>query len=262
MFAQKPTVRLFTAIAASSLIAASQSGAATLTNISSAGVPTGSVDMSALGTTNWAVWNVRTNSTTTSINATATKNGGLGIISAITPTGVSNVRGTSSIDGNYPPNTFTWTTLDATGSVAPPSDGIVAGVFQSPLNNVGTGVRFSIQNLAPLAAGQYYLITVLATGYQAVNTLTATVGGDSVSQDSSSFGNSKTTDSFQFHYEPTSSSDQIDFTYTIKTDTNTDQALSQAVIQGVTISIVPEPSSALMALAGGLAFLGYRRRKG
>ncbi len=52
-----------------------------------------------------------------------------------------------------------------------------------------------------------------------------------------------------------------DFTYTIKTDTNADQALSQAVIQGVTISIVPEPSSSLMTLVGGLAFLGFRRRK-
>lgn len=236
--------------------------AAVLTNITSAGSNTTSANLSSLGTANWAAWNVRTNGTTSSIAPTATKNGGLGTISGITFTGAeaTSVRGTDSL-GNYPSNVFTWTTSDATGSVAAPSDGKLPGVFQSPLNFVGTGVAFSIQNLPPLTAGQYYLVTVLGSGYQAVNTLTASVGGQSVSQDSNSFGNSKTTDSFRFQYEPTSISDQLDFSYTIKTDTESTQSLSQAVIQGVTISIVPEPSSALMALVGGIATLGVRRRK-
>jgi PEP-CTERM putative exosortase interaction domain len=260
---KKPTVRFLSSVAALGLITVSQSGAAILTNITTSGANTTSANLSSLGTTNWAVWNVRANGTTSSISATASKNGGLGTISGITFTGAdaTSVRGTDSL-GNYPSNIFTWTAVDATGSTAAPSDGKIPGVFQSPLNFVGTGVKFSIQNLPPLAAGQYYLITVLGSGYQAINTLTATVGSDSVSQDSNSFGNSKTTDSFRFHYEPTSISDQIDFSYTIKTDTDAVQALSQAVIQGVTISVVPEPSSSVMALVGGLAFLGFRRRKG
>jgi hypothetical protein len=263
MRSKKPTSRFLAHAAAIGLMASAPTHAAVLTNITSSGANTTSANLSALGTTNWAVWNVRANGTTASINATASKNGGLGTISGITftGTGATSVRGTDSL-GNYPANVFTWTTGDATGtSTTAPSDGKIPGVFQSPLNLVGTGVRFSIQNLAPLAAGQSYLVTVLASGYQSINTLTASVGGQSVSQDSNSFGNAKTTDSFRFQYEPTSISDQLDFSYIIKTDTDDAQSLSQAVIQGVTISIIPEPSSALMALIGGISTLGFRRRK-
>lgn len=74
-------------------------------------------------------------------------------------------------------------------------------------------------------------------------------------------GESKKTDVFQFSYTPDSNSDTINFTY-LHTPNTTGKSSSHSALQAVTISVIPEPSSVFLTLAGGITALGFRRRKG
>jgi len=239
------------------------SQAAVVTNISSAGVPTGSVNLSTLGTTDWAAWNTLA-STGTTIAPFATKNGGIATISNLTPAGVggAGVRGPSSLDA-YPASVFTWSTGDSTSSVAAPADGKVSGVFSTTTGptSSGRGVQFTISDLPTLAVGQSSLISVMATSFRGIGTLTATAtGATPISQTGSTLGETKNTDVFQFSYTPELGSDSIHFTY-LHTPNLTGNSASHSPLQAVTISVIPEPSSAFLTLIGGIATLGFRRRK-
>ena len=231
--------------------------AATLLNNSSSGTTVASVDLSSYGTTNWAAWNTRSNTLGTEGFAPfATKSGGIGTISPVTFAGdSSNARGTTSL-GAYPA-TFSWTTADATGGIAAPGDGILTGIFAGTVADTGSGVTFNITNLPPLTGGQNYLVSVMTTTFRGTATLTATSGVlTPPGQTTPTHGETKSTEVSSFLYNPDLATDSVAFTL-IHTSAS---GSSHSAIQAVAISIIPEPSTALLAL-GGMMAATFRRRR-
>ena len=239
------------------------SSAATVTNITSAGVDqprasTGtSIDVSALGSVNWAVWDVRTTASTTSpVAPYATKTGGTGTISGIGFAGSStNVRGTNTTTSFV--NTFTWTG----GTAVPNADGKLTGIFGGNVNTLNNGASFSLTDLAPLDAGQSYQISVLAAVFNGQGTMTATTGASSPFQLGISAGatNERLTQLFQFNYTPELATDSLSLSW-ILTSVGTGGS-AHATIQAVAISIIPEASTASLAILGTATALLRRKRR-
>lgn len=235
------------------------SHAATVANVTSAGVPaSGVIDLSAAGTLNWAAWNSRVNDTAPAMVPYAIKSGGTGLIGDLLPGASStNVRGTSTVTSFV--STFTW----AGGTAAITGDGILTGGFGgSNLNSTGNGVTFTISGLAPLAVGESYLISVYGAAFNVTTaTMTATAtGATPVSQLSQDAGNTnqRLTELYQFSYAPTLGTDTLNIRYALTTDGS--GANSHVTLQGVAISVVPEPAAALLGGLGAIGLIVRRRR--
>ncbi len=241
--------------------------AATLTNTTTSAVstlPTPNVDLSAIGTLNWAAWDTDSGSTT-SIAPTQVKAAGVGTVSSITESGTasSTVRGstnrTSSVD------TFTWTTSDESSNTAAPVDGILIGAFNTNLDHSDAGVQFNITDLAALTGGQYYEINIFTSAFRAQGILNASIVGDPgslISQNGIYHGASKYTEYHTIAYNPDSISDSLNIAYDVLVEgTSGGETSSHISIQAVAYSIVPEPSTFALLLIFGLGSLGLRRRK-
>jgi hypothetical protein len=225
-----------------------------------------SVDLTAAGSTHWAAWN-RTNTTNvSSASPNYTKTGGTGTISAITTTNSSaivepaayaaTVRGTNS-STSYPDSpVFSWSTMDSSSSA--PS--FMTGIFHTTLNQDLYGVHFSITDLPALAEGLAYRINVYATSYNGASTLTLTSGTAFATLDgeAKSTGRTKSTNLFEFNYNPDSPSTVLDVDLRLS---GTFGDSGHAAIQAVAISVIPEPSASLIAFAGLGTALLYRNRK-
>lgn len=224
-----------------------------------------SVDLTAAGTSDWAAWHRGNNGEVLSASPTYRMNGGIATISAITttnpsaitePTEYKNVvRGTSS-SNNYPKNVFTWTNAVA-GTAAPDH---LTGIFHATLRQSLYGVQFSISNLPLLTEGQHYRINVYGTSYNGSSSITLTSGSLNATLNGASKGsgnNDKTTNLFAFDYNPDSASNSLLVTL-ISNGTVTN---AHAPIQAVAISIIPEPSSAILPVFGGIALATLRRRR-
>lgn len=239
--------------------------AAILTNVTSSATATSDVDLSSLGTTNWAAWDSASGSTS-SIGATHFKASGTGTISAITGSDGTNVRGTGNT-GSYPSDVFSWTQSDESSNLAAPADGIISGVFNSSLDDDTVGITFSITNLASLGGSGYYEINLFATAFRAQGALSADINGDGgslISQNGTTQDAVKNTDRYTIAYNPDSSSDVLNIYYDVLVDlSGSGDTSSHAAFQAVTISAVPEPS-AFALISGGLAMawitLARRRR--
>lgn len=227
--------------------------------LSGAGVTNGvtGINLTSIGTTNWAAWNSDVNPDPTPAadyrKATAT-----GTISAISTTGGSAVvRGTGSTAA-YPTGIFTWSTSDSNGSLAAPTT--MAGLFHETLEQTTNGVHFTITGLPTLLVGQSYLISLYASAFNGGAQATASFTGlTSVSLDGVTHDGTKNTDRFQFLYTPDSTASSLDLA--VKLINNTSGAdSSHALIQAVAISIVPEPSVSVLGALGLLGLLKVRRR--
>jgi hypothetical protein len=225
-----------------------------------------SVDLTAAGSTHWAAWNRSSNTNVTSASANYTKTGGTGTISAITTTNPSaivgppayaaTVRGTNS-SSSYPVNpVFTWSSSDSSSSA--PS--FMSGIFHTTLTQDLHGVHFSITDLPALAEGLAYRINVYATSYNGASTITLTSGTAfaTLNGETKSTGRTKTTNLFEFNYNPDSPSTVLDVDLRLSGDFGDS---GHAAIQGVAISVIPEPSTSLLAFAGVAASLLRRNRK-
>ncbi len=246
------------------------SHAASLSNTSTSAVttlPSPNVDISAVGTTNWAVWDTDSGDVT-SIAPTQFKDGGVGTVGSITAssfgTAGNNVRGstnrTSSVD------TFTWTTADEASNTAAPADGILIGAFNSSLDNAGAGVQFNITDLAALTGGQFYEINIYTSAFRAQGKLNASIEGDAgslISQNGIYHDASKYTEYYTIAYNPDSTSDILNIAFDMLDDgTSGGETSSHISIQAVAYSIVPEPGTYAL-LAGCLAFtwIAFARRR-
>lgn len=246
------------AIASAYALTLTSSGAATLTNITSNGVAIGDVDLTEVGTTNWAAWDVRVSSTSSSIAPTQFKESGNGTISSISPFGDSAVRGTTSY--SIYTDTFTWTTPDENSNTAAPSDGRLSGIFNSNLDTIGNGVSFNITDLATLTGGQYYQINVYTSTFRGTGKFNADInGGTAITQLGLEHDTTKNTDYFSIAYNPDDISDSLNISYELFSKTTAGS--SHTVIQAVGISIVPEPSCYAL-IAGALAFFCIAHSQG
>jgi hypothetical protein len=242
---------------------ASHLSAATVTNITSAGSEqTGGINLTGLGSVNWAAWHSNTPATTTfaELSPFATKTASVGTISGLTPRGTSTlVRGSDTFTSYR--NVITW----SDGTAAVPNAGLLSGGFGTNVNAFNNGVGFSITNLVPLALGQTYQINVLAAAFNGGGTMTATTplgaGTSTATQAGTVRDNSNTrnTELFQFSYSPDSITDTLNLTYVLSVDGS--GASSHVLIQGVGISIIPEPSTALLLISAATIGLARRTRR-
>ncbi|WP_269524599.1 hypothetical protein [Coraliomargarita parva] len=242
---------------------ASMTFGASLLNITSTGTAISEVDLTATGTTNWALWDIFSSSTVSDLAPTASKNTGsatgIGIMSHITPFGGTTVRGTTSIN-NYT-DTFTWTQSDEASNIAAPSDGLAIGAFNGTLNTTGLGVTFNITDLAALSGGLYYEISVFTTSFRGTGEFNADINGTStVTQAGIAHDTIKDTDYFSIAYNPDSTSDVLNISFELASLISGGSA--HTAIQAVSISIVPEPSTfALIAGCLAMVWIGLQRRR-
>ena len=232
---------------------------ASLANVSSAGASAGTaVNLTTVGSSGWAAWELPDGTTGgTSYSPFATKNGGLGTISAITRLGGGALRSPGADNSSQ---SFSWTTSDATGSVASPADKRLSGVFSATLSTQGQGVSLTLTNLAALTGGQTYLITLYGYSYGARGQATASIGATSVNQLSANINTTvRNAELYQFSFNPDSTDDVLTLAYAISSAGN--DANAHTAIQAVAISIIPEASSAVMALAGATVLLARRKRR-
>lgn len=226
-----------------------------------------SVNLTTTGTTDWAAWHRGNNDNIASAAPNYRKSGGAATISAITttnpgaitgpPSYAGTVRGTNS-SGNYPASPFSWS--DATGGAAGPTT-YLSGIFHTTTAQSVHGVQFSISNLPALASGETYRITVYGTSYGNASTLTLTNGLLSafLNGEPKETGNgSKTTNAFAFDFNPDSEADVL--TVALRLSGSPLNANGHAAIQAVSISVIPEPATPLLAFAGAALIVSRRKR--
>ncbi len=202
------------------------------------------------GAFDWAIYD-NTGGATASISPTNTKSGSSVLnTAALTAVTVGNsVRGTSSKGAEL----FTYTNGTSPTSQ---TNATVAEVFDSTLDLVGTGVKFSVAG-DPLVTRT---LKVWATGFNGQGTLTATLPGAANQLALSQlYTASKVPTLFTITYLPDNPGDNLGISYVMTTDTGGAATSSHVGIQAVAVA-VPEPTSAI-TLLGGLAFVLSRRRR-
>lgn len=212
------------------------------------------VDLTDLGTVDWALWNTTDAASVGSHVATNTKSGGADIISAITAVGGSgSVRGVSGAVQTY---SYTDGTSPATAT-----DATSGFVINSQLDSMGAGITLSITG----SSSQLYVVDIWTAGFRARGDLTASLSGaDDVVLSSRTFGDvgvAKESSRFTISFQPDSDTDLLNLSFLMSADTGSNAHVG---IQAITVTAVPEPSSYafLLGLVGfGFALNGMRRRR-
>ncbi len=232
--------------------------AATLTNITTAGVSIADVYLSDAGDTNWAAWNT-TQTGQSSISATQSKKAGTGTISDMLPSGGTDVRGTSTT-GGYSSTDFTWTTTDETSNSVAPGSGVITGIFNGTLNSA-VGVTFNITDLPTLTGGLLYQVNVYTTAYYAQGSFNAVIGAGTPTptQLGNSHTSNKYTDYFSLAYNPDGLSDVLNITFADNRSHSNTNNFDHVAIQAVAISVIPEPSSFAMVLGTFALLFAFRK---
>jgi hypothetical protein len=225
--------------------------AATLTAVSSDATELSSVDMTTEGTLNWAIWNSRSNPDSSPGADYFMNSGTTGTISEISRTTGSGVRGTDSVT-SYPQNIFTWS--NGNSNTVPER---VTGMFTTT-DQTTIGVQFSITNLPSLTNGEVYLINLYGSAFRGTAEVSAVSGTLLAKVTGLAKTESKKVERYQFHYNPDSTEDVLTLQSLLKID---DGSNAHALINGVSISIVPEPSPMILGGMGMLSLMAVRRRK-
>jgi len=206
----------------------------------------GNVNLTAKGTTDWAIWDYQSSSTGTSGAPSNRRLGGsaIGNMSAAlgTPRGIT---------GTVPVQNYTYTDgtspTSATGSV-------IGAITDTSINVVGSGVKLNITGDPTTPE----TVTVYVTGFNAIGTFTAQLNGATTYTDSTpSFGATRTPAVYTLTFQPNLVTDTLQLSYTISTlnaggNANLD-------LQAVTVAAVPEPCALGLLAAGGLQLLRRRR---
>lgn len=224
--------------------------AASLIARTTTAIETNSVNLTAEGSSNWAIWNSRSNPATTPTADFFMNSGTVGTISGITRTTGSGVRGTESL-ASYPTGTFTWSNGNDNNVPAQ-----ISGMFTTT-NQTTAGVQFTITDLPSLTNGQVYQITLYGSAFRGRAEVTATVGSLTATVDGITKTEAKTVEQYQFFYNPDSAVDVLTLSSRLAVDSGSN---SHSLINGVSIAVVPEPSSLLLGAFGVLSLLGVRRR--
>ena len=244
------------ALFAISMSPAVSEGAVLAGNVSTA---TGSVDLTAIGTISWAVWNYGAGNTGTSLvpsnrNSGAPTVGNAGFISSIGRVGgVSpNVRG-----GNASLLTFNYNNGASTLTFS----GTSGMVFPSNLDSTNQGTALSITG----NTGQVYQVSVWAGGFAGQGRMTASLTGatdvvldSQVYNDVDSGAGAKGATLFTYTFQPNSATDTLNLSYVLLSESGVGN--SHVGISAVAVALVPEPSSfALVAAFGALGLMRRRR---
>ncbi|WAC19120.1 PEP-CTERM sorting domain-containing protein [Luteolibacter sp. SL250] len=223
------------------------------------------VDLTASGTTNWAIWDFQSGADAATTRApsntlgTPVAPGTAGYISGLT--GISPEGGTGNLQGSgtLGATFFTYSNGADPGSLSPPLK--IGTAFSSTLDLEGTGMGFTVTG----DPSQLYRVSIWAVGFNGQGTLTASLNGaTSLPLVTQTFINAKAPVLFTIEFQPDSATDLLHLSYILTTDTpngsGTTGKNSHVAIQAVTVEAIPEPSAAL-ALLGAFGLAGIRRRR-
>ena len=204
-------------------------------------------DLTALGAVDWAFYDTTANPANGL--PTNSKNGGtaIGTASAV---GGGNIRGSAS-SLTEPDFTYTDGTSPASGTGENPG-----GLFNTQLDTLGAGLQLSID----LPTTDTYKIYIWTAAFNAQATFTAALTGFTSYTDSSmndSVGPSpKPSYLYTLTAKPNTAGDDLVVSLASAADNGTS---SHVVLEAVAISVVPEPAT-LGLLIAGLGLVGFRRR--
>lgn len=228
--------------------------AATITGSYTAIPSVTSYNLTALGTLDWAYWDVLSNSTITPPAAPTNEKSGGSLISGIGAIGgiSGTVRGSTASTKPLGSYSFTDGTSPTSGSVTQ-----ATGLFNATLNTLGTGVTVSVM----LPAVQTYQIDVWGAAFDATATFQATLPGATAFTNSTLSGPAsgvKASALYTLLAKPDTAGDTLTINLTVSALDGAD--LSHVILSGVAVSAVPTPA-ALPSGLGLLILMTIRRRR-
>ncbi len=210
-----------------------------------------SVNLTTTGATTWAIWDDQNGTSQTApYAATNTKNINSGLIS-----GMSALTGSPrGITGTFPSATYSYT-----DGVSPTSNSSVIGaVIDSNVGSVGDGVKLTITG----SPGVTEMADIFVVGFDATGQLTASLSdGTTYTNSSFTYSGSRTMSEYILTFQPPATGPStLTVSYAVSA---LNGASSNVGIQGVALSLVPEPSAFTLAGIGAAmaAILVWRCRR-
>ena len=261
---QKPNCGIVTLALTLSLFSASQAATLYLDAIQRYDTArTTSANLGVDGTTDWAVWEVRS-ATSANFAPTTSKSGGTAI-GSVTNIGGTTMRGTSN-SGNVATGRYTWTGADTGVSR---TDYTLNGslLFNDAALNANTreNAGFSVTIQGGLTGVPNYLVLYLG-GFSATANLEVTLNGATTLLDTSivyTSSNPKQTAAYQIVFTPDNANDVLTVRYTA-TNTAGGSTNSHVGIEAISLgltSVIPEPGSVMLGALGMTLLLGRRSRR-
>ncbi len=232
--------------------------------------PTTAVNLTSVGSVNWATWNYVSGDSGASIAPSDKKNVGLvsgnaGFIGSAARVG--SASNTTIRGGNASTMRFSYT--DGTTTTTPVSNQATKMVFPNALDSANQGVSLTVTG----DVGQTYLVSVWAAGLSGQGKMTATLNGaTTIELFSQLYGDNggdtlKSSTLFTFEFRPDNAAHLLNLSYILSTDTPDDPLVtgvqngnSHVGITAVAVSLIPEASTSFSLIAG-LGILGLLRRR-
>lgn len=215
--------------------------------------PTGPEDLTADGTTDWAVWNYTTNpiSGTNKTIAPSNRKAGVTAVIGSATTLVGAARGTTSTP---PSMTYTYTDGASPTSLTAATQG---EIFDTSLADNNAGVTVTI---TAGQAGVPQVARIFVTGFNANPTFTASLPGATAFTDNavSYPANARPPREYVINFTPDNTGDLLTITYQTA---NSLGANGNVDLQAVTVAPAPEPATlGALAVAAATTHLSRRRR--
>jgi hypothetical protein len=215
--------------------------------------PNYDVNLTSLGTEDWALWGYASGGTSTSLTPNVSMEGGSGI-SALTYLNPNSqpLRGLGQYAINYE---YTWTDGNTVTSASDAWGGLQADSGAGPGLGVGEGFSFTVP-----ASTTVQVLTVFVDEHLGVGQLTATLSDGSAPAyiNSSIPTGDNSPGDYTIDYSAASPGQTLTVTWE---ETSYSSTYDNPAIYAVTLSEVPEPSTLALAGLGGLVLLLFRRRK-
>ena len=250
--ADSKVMKLSIAVLAAPVLAwASNASAVVLTGSVSVPSATPAANLTTEGEIDWALWNITSAGTATSLAPTNTKAGGPGLFSSITVVSDDSPAKTLVRGGIASNKTFSYSDGTSPTSQSDITSGLV---FPSSLDNIGEGVQFTITG----NPGVEQVVKIWASGTNGSGRFTASVNGASdLVLDGPTYGG-KTPTLFTLNFRPDNVGDLLTVKYALLNDGSSGN--SHVGFQAVAVS-VPEPATGAALFLGAGGLLGFRRRR-
>lgn len=220
------------------------------------------VDLTAEGTLDWAYWEETSTRLTTTVAPTNRKSGG-SLISSVSAfndgvgtDGVLRGSATGVTVGRYD---FS----DGTTQVSGTNYQLAGLLFNENLGDKSVGDGFTLQIQGDPESEQ--LVRLYLGGFGVAGKLQLTLAGVTTVVDTTqefAATSAKNLAIYTVRFQPDSINDLLTVTYTAAVpQTGIVNTSGHVGLEAVTVSAIPEPSSALLIGVGAIGFLGTRRRR-